>query len=98
MPGSEYFHEKRKNSLNSFTNEEAAKDWTPDHKYLMEVSDVIKRASMDIHDGILTKFSTLRTRQLEAKIGETCYSKKNATLEEAESCEKFTFDNDYKLN
>ena len=71
MPGSQYFSDKQKKSLNSFNETEA--NWRVDQKYLVEVSETLKRAQVDISDGILTKFAMMRTRQLEQQISETCY-------------------------
>ena len=64
----------------------------------METSDILKRGSMDLHEGILSKFKQLRTRQLEKHIAETCYAKKSSSIKDAEQCQKFTMNNDYKLN
>ena len=52
---------------------------------------------MELTDGILTKFHLMRTKQLEAQIIEACYKKKSLNIDQAEACENFYMDNDYKL-
>ena len=79
-------------------NDDGQAQWAPDKKYLMETSEVLDRAKMELNDGILQKFHVLRTRQLEKQIAEQCYQKKKFTIGEAEQCEDFYFKNDYKLN
>ena len=97
MPGTAYFQDKVKNSLNSFSNGENAAHWKPDQKYDMEKEDTIARVGDDLESGILTKFRVLRTRQLEQMAAQNCYSNKNYTFMEAEQCEKFMYENDFKL-
>ena len=56
------------------------------------------RVQNDLEQGILTKYKVLRTRQLEGIVVKNCYENKQFTYNEAEMCEKFHMDNDYKLN
>ena len=58
----------------------------------------MRRAKVDLEEGILTKYRVLRTKQLEGLVSENCYSKKSYTYLEAEQCDEFHFKNDYKLN
>ena len=62
MPGSQYFHDKKKANLNSSTNADGAARWAPDAKYTIEAADVLKRGGMDLHEGILLKFEMMRNR------------------------------------
>ena len=98
MPGTQYFKDKQSNSLNSFINDEGAASWEPDTKYALEFKDAIDRVRNDLEEGILTKFRALRTRQLEGAVVNKCYENSSYTFNEAEECERFTFDNDFKLN
>ena len=98
MLGSKAFLEKNKQSLNSFNNEEASRFWSPDQKYDLELVETLKRSKTDLEQGILARFNALRQRQLEQAIAQNCYSKKSYTYLEAEMCEKFHYDNDYKSN
>ena len=43
MPGTKYFQEKQKNSLNSMINEDAAKSYKPDVKYTHEFKNAMER-------------------------------------------------------
>jgi len=60
MPGSKYFEDKQKNSLNSFITSEGAEDWKPDRKYELEKNLAFERVESDLRNGILLKFKTLR--------------------------------------
>ena len=48
MPGTQYFKDKQKSSLNSQSNGDSAAFWQPDQKYLVEVRDVLKRSNMEL--------------------------------------------------
>ena len=98
MPGSQYFLDKKAKSLNSFVSDDGQTTWQPDKKYSLEVIDALLRAKMDLNDGILTKYSMLRMRQVEQKAIKSCYEKKGLSFVEAEQCEEFHYKNDYKLN
>ena len=95
--GSKAFHERNKTSLNSFNNADAARLWTPDQRYQLEVFDALKRQRVDLEGGILAKYKALRERQLMGVIAENCYKDKSLTFLEAEMCEDFHFKNDYKM-
>ena len=95
--GSKAFHEKNKNSLNSATNADAARLWTPDKRYQLEVIDALKRCRVDLDTGILAKYKALREKQLTAVVSENCYKDKSLTFLEAEMCEDFHVKNDFKL-
>ena len=97
MPGTQYFLDKQKNSLNSFTNGDALKSWEPDSKYIIEVKETLKRSQMDLEEGILLKYKVLRMRQLEQSISENCYGDSKLNMHEAEMCQNFHIENDYKL-
>ena len=97
MPGTAYFEQKVKKSLNSFSNGDFLDQWKPDSKYEMEKNDAIDRVEHDIESGILTKFRVLRTKQLEHIAVANCYQNKSYSYMEAEQCEKFLYDNDFKL-
>ena len=98
MLGSKAFHEKNKQSLNSFNNEESSRFWQPDQKYDLELVEILKRSKSDLSGGILARFSALRQRQLDVSIAQNCYTKKSLSYMEAEMCEKFHYENDYKSN
>ena len=48
MPGTQYFKDKQKTSLNSFSNGENVEFWQPDQKYIVEVKDVLKKSNMEL--------------------------------------------------
>ena len=98
MPGTQYFKDKLSKSLNSMVNDDSQATWVPDHKYALEFKDAIDRVRNDLEQGILTKFRVLRTRQLEGIVASKCFENDSYTYSEAEACENFHFDNDYKLN
>ena len=52
---------------------------------------------MELEEGILQKYKVLRTKQLEQNISANCFGDSKLTVWEAEQCEKFHYDNDYKL-
>ena len=62
MLGSKHFHEKNKDGLNSVTNKDGSRIWAPDTKYQMELVEALKRQRVDMEEGILAKFTALRTR------------------------------------
>ena len=97
MPGTQYFQDKQRNSLNSFVNEDAAKSFRPDTKYLLEFKETMERVRNDLEEGILKKYTVLRTRQLESIVVDKCYENPKFTVHEAEVCESFHFKNDYKV-
>ena len=96
MPGTTYFQDKQKKSLNSMVN--SPDTWQPSDKYVHEFDNAIQRAHYDLEDGILNKFRALRTKQLENLVAQNCYTGKKFTFDEAEFCEKYHYENDYKLN
>ncbi len=96
MPGTEYFQNKVKNSLNALSNDAAA--WKPDTKFEQEAASLSQRVQYELESGILTKYRVLRTRQLEQVAAQNCYGNKSYTFLEAEQCEKFLMQNDFKLN
>ena len=97
MPGSKYFLEKQQKSLNSLVNEDGTNHWSPDSKYILEVSDVVLRSKFDLNYGILTKYQQLRQKQLEARAVSQCYENPKLSYLEAEQCEAFIYKNDYKM-
>ena len=96
MPGTQYFQDKQKKSLNNFVNGKGA--YAPDSKYHAEVSEAAARVQNDLESGILTKFRVQRTRQLESITVKNCWENSKFTFAEADMCTKFHFDNDYKMN
>ena len=98
MPGTQYFHDKQKNSLNSMVNGDSIKNYNPDTKYYLEFKDTMERVQNDLNEGILLKYKMLRTKQLESLVATNCYENPKFNLNEAEVCHKFHFENDYKLN
>ena len=97
MPGTQYFSQKQKSSLNSFIGQDGAKDWQPDSKYLKEADDVVLRAQYELTEGILTKYTALRMKQLDEVTLDKCYKNPKFSMMEAEACEDFHHKNDYKL-
>uniref|UniRef100_A0A7S3CWM8 Uncharacterized protein n=1 Tax=Strombidium rassoulzadegani TaxID=1082188 RepID=A0A7S3CWM8_9SPIT len=97
MSGTPYFQQKIKNSLNSFTNGEDVDSWAPDSQYYLEFSEVMERARLQLDQGILLKLSILRQRQLEKLAIEKCFKDSSLNFSEAEVCETFLYDNDFKL-
>ena len=73
-------------------------NWKPDQKYLIEAQSAMKRTQANLETGILTKYRVLRTQQIEGLVVENCYKKKNLNVLEAEQCDHFHHQNDYKLN
>ena len=98
MPGSTYFEEKKKKSLNSFINGDNVDSWEPDYKYIEELRQSLERVQSDLDTGILTKYRVLRQQQLEKLAIKNCYANRSFTVMEAEACEDFHFKNDYKMN
>mmetsp|Transcript_25690 Transcript_25690/g.39499 ORF Transcript_25690/g.39499 Transcript_25690/m.39499 type:complete len:99 (-) Transcript_25690:264-560(-) len=96
MPGTEYFQNKAKKSLNALSNDASA--WKPDVKFENEASSLSQRVQYDLESGILSKYKMLRTRQIEQLASQNCYGNKNYTFLEAEQCENFMVENDFKLN
>ena len=84
MSGTQYFKDKQNKSLNSTVNQENLDSWEPDHKYALEFRDATHRVRNDIHEGILTKFRVLRTRQLEGVVAAKCYENESYSFTEAE--------------
>ena len=97
MPGTQYFQDKQKKSLNNFVNDKATSSWMPDQKYALELANTSARVQNDLETGILTKFRVLRTRQLEGIVTKNCWENDKFTFAEADMCSKFHFDNDYKM-
>ena len=83
MPGTKYFEDKQRSSLNSFINGDAIDDWTPDRKYELEKDLALSRVASDLKNGILLKYNVLRTKTLEESVKNTCYADDNLTFEEA---------------
>ena len=97
MPGTKYFEDKQRSSLNSFINGDAIDDWTPDRKYELEKDLALSRVASDLKNGILLKYNVLRTKTLEESVKNTCYADDNLTFEEAAQCEDYVMKKDYKL-
>ena len=98
IQGTPYFKNKVKGSINALTNGEALFDWKPDMTLNMEFNEEMTKARYQLEDGILLKFRVLRQRQLERQAAQTCYSDPKLNFIEAEQCEKFLVENDYKLS
>ena len=58
----------------------------------------MKRARLEMENGILAKYRVLRARQLEQLVAENCYTSKKFTFDEAGQCATFHLENDYKMN
>ena len=52
---------------------------------------------MELEEGILLKYKALRQKQLGNAISENCFGDPKLKIWEAEQCEKFHYENDYKL-
>ena len=92
MPGTQYFRDKQ---LQAGTNEGTF--YKPDQKYALECEATVDRVRNDLEEGILTKFRTLRTKQIEGIVVDNCWNNKKFSYTEAVMCEKFHMENDYKL-
>ena len=54
--------------------------------------------TIDLEDGIIAHLRAKRMQYLENHAIESCYTKKDFNFQQAERCEKFLYENDYKLN
>ena len=53
---------------------------------------------MDLEEGILTKLRLERQQQLMTMLADKCYKNNDYTFLQAERCERFYTENDFKLN
>ena len=73
-------------------------DWTPSDKLIYEANEAFDQASTDVDIGILEKFTALRMKELDKIINTNCYKNKEYNYLQAQKCEEYHMDNDYKLN
>ena len=95
MAESDFFKQQRAASLNNLANSAAA--WTVDVKYFKQALDAVERAKFDIEDGVVLKLQALRLKELDQYVVKNCYQNKTYTFLQAQKCEEFHQQNDYKL-
>ena len=93
---SKAFVQARMNSLNATLNSKEA--WKMDIKYAREFQHAVDRAAADLNEGVIKHAKAKRMQQLEAHAADVCYTKTDFDFMQAQQCEKFHYDNDYKLN
>ncbi len=71
--------------------------WKPDTKRQMEMARTYEEAEFALEEGILSHLRAKRMRELEAYTVKNCWKNKNYNYLQAEKCESFHLQNDYKL-
>ena len=94
MAESDYFKQQRATSLNNLQRDLG---WNVDVKYFKQAIDALERAKFDIEDGIVLKLQALRQRELEEYVIKNCYGNKSYSFLQAQKCEEFHYQNDFKL-
>ena len=62
------------------------------------MKNTLERVAYDLNEGILANLKAKRVQYLEKHAIETCYAKNDYTFQQAERCQKFLIDQDFKLN
>lgn len=91
----EYFKQKKAQALNSITKNTNV--WRPDASYVKQAQDTFDRISYQLDDGILLKQRAKREQELASKIASKCYERDDLDFVQAQQCERFVRDNDYKM-
>ena len=60
--------------------------------------NALNRVSYELNEGILSHLQAKRMHHLEKHAVEACFAKNDFTFQQAERCQKFLIDQDYKLN
>ena len=94
------FQALKAKSLNALVNGKAPySTWQPGDEQMREASDTMHRLRVTLEEGALLNAKEKRNQQLERAVHSTCYSSKNdLNFLEAQKCEQFHYQNDYKLN
>ena len=93
---SDAFKANKKNSLNNLAN--SPDSWTLDVKYFQKAYDEIEKVKFGLEDGIILRMQVERLKYLEQQIIKNCYQNKTYTFMQAQKCEQFHIQNDFKLN
>ena len=62
------------------------------------MKNALDRVSFDLNEGILAHLKAKRMQHLEKHAIETCFVKNDYTFQQAERCQKFLIEQDFKLN
>ena len=87
-------------SLNALVNNSnSATTWKPDIIQKQQATDAIDALTIHLNEGVLLNFTQQRIQELEKTVSKTCYNPKNdLNFLEAQKCEQYHYNNDYKLN
>ena len=96
MAESEAFRAQKAASLNNLVNQASA--WQVDVKYFRKALDALEAAKFELEDGVILKSQILRQKELEAYVVKNCYQNKTYNFLQAQKCEEFHYNNDFKLN
>ena len=72
-------------------------EWKPNLVFEREHLKLLEDAEQDFEIEVASHIRDRRHRELEAHVLKNCYQNKDYTYLQAERCEKFHMDNDYKL-
>lgn len=91
---SRFFKASKAKSLNSTVNSSAS--WQMDPKAVIQVKDAMERVQSDLEEGILKKLALQRDQHLLTAINNKCYKNNDLTFMEAQMCDQFYQNNDFK--
>ena len=91
---SAHFKQQKAANLNSLVNGKA--DWQVDPMMQKAKEDAFARVEHDLNSGILQQLRLKREQGLASIIAESCYNA-GLTFPQAEKCEAFVKDKDFKL-
>ena len=96
MAETEAFRAQKANSLNNLLTQ--ASTWQVDVKYFRKALDTLEAAKFELEDGVILKSQILRQKELEAHVVKNCYQNRTYNFLQAQKCEEFHYNNDFKLN
>ena len=95
MTESEYFNKMKEIQLNKLGK--SVEEWTVDVKYVQQAQDALMRLKYEMEEGILLKMRAHRMKQLDSYVASNCYRTKDYNFIQGQTCEKFHYENDFKL-
>ena len=71
--------------------------WYENEKMKLEAEKAFEHAKVDVDHGLVEKYKALRMKELDQFVNKNCYKNKQYNFAQAQRCEQYHFENDYKL-
>ena len=92
---SQLFARLKARSLNALQNNAP---WEIELRQQKEIEATLLEAKTRLEEGVLLQLRLQRQRDLNKLVASKCYQRKDLSYEQAEKCEEYYINNDFKLN